>query len=446
MIVTMMWESGYQLIEKYTIEKVLGEGGFGITYLAKDDRGQKYAIKSLVSKVRSPQKLAEAKENFLKEAECLSHCIHPSIVRIEEVINTESLCCMVMEYIDGIDLASLVEQRGRLSETEALFYIYQVGEALNRVHQQGFLHRDVKPLNILIRKERSDAVLIDFGFAREFTQDRVEVHPEYGSRGFAPIEQYDLRSLRGAYTDVYGLAATLYALLTAEVPASATRRDRTLVKTQTDPLIPPKDLNPAICDRVNAAILKGLAFAPEHRPQSISAWLELLKSGRSLENSSVASQDISTSDPSSTSDTGLTSAVGIDYSHLRDLLAAGQWQEADRETEALMVRVSGRDREGRLKIQDVNNFPCRDLRILDRLWTEYSNGRFGFSVQRRIWHDREENYESFSDRIGWRSESNWLPYARLTFDANAPEGHLPSWGRRGRLWSFLAAKLKKCSL
>lgn len=436
----MAWQPGEQLLNKYTIESKLGKGGFGITYLARDDRNQPFAIKTLGRKARFSQQLAKYKEEFLKEADCLSRCIHPSIVRLEEVIDTESLCCMVLEYIDGTTLARLVKQKGRLSEREALFYTYQIADALRLVHEQGFLHRDVKPMNIVLRQERSDAVLIDFGLAREFAQDQVEIHHKQGSRGFAPLEQYDLRALRGAYTDVYGLAATLYSLLTAKVPPSASSRDRSWVKSQTDPLLPPQTLNPSVSDRVNTAILKGMALAPEHRPQSIDAWLELLQEPS---DSSTQPTDMTPAIPEIASS---ISAVGMDYTTLETLLAAGQWQEADRETEALLLRVAGREAEGRLNIEDVKHFPCRDLRTLDRLWTEHSNGHFGLSIQRQIWSETEEDYESFGDCLGWRRDNEWVSYADLTFDITAPLGHLPSWGRRGRLWSFLATRLKKCSL
>ncbi|MEB3830639.1 serine/threonine-protein kinase [Phormidium sp. CCY1219] len=440
----MAWKPGHALQNgRYVIEKVLGSGGFGITYLAKDNRGHSVAIKTLTPKARSPREFAEQKQAFLNEAECLAQCTHPSIVRVAEVVPDDSSCYLVMEYVEGTDLATLVETKGALPEWEALFYIHQIGDAIGLVHDRGFLHRDIKPLNIIVRKNRSDAVLIDFGFAHSFSQDRVEVHPEYGSRGFAPLEQYDLRSRRGAYSDVYSLAATLYALLTTEVPASATSRDRARMKDATDPLVPPQELNPHISDRVNAAILKGLALDPEHRPQSVKQWLYLLGTGTDADRAFMPPELLSGVDSSPTPP---ASAVGMDYSTLRDRLAAGEWQAADRETEALMVRVCGREADGKINIQDLKNFPCRDLRTIDKLWREYSDNRFGFSVQRQIWKAVEKNYEAFSDRVGWRQGQSWLPYGKLTFDSSAPEGHLPSWGRRGRFWPTLAAKIRDCSL
>lgn len=429
----MEWKTGDRL-GKYPISEILGEGGFGITYLAMDEKGDRVAIKVLKLKGLVPAKAAQYEKLLLKEAEFLSQCQHPSIVQVKDFFQSEGLWCMVMEYVEGIDLASLVEENGPLPESQALFYIYQIGEALNVIHQQGFLHRDVKPLNILIRQYRSDAVLIDFGFVQEFQDNQVDIHPEYGSGGFAPIEQYDLRSRRGAYTDVYGLAATLYALLTAKVPASATSRDRQIFKHKTDPLVPPKQRNTQISDRVNSAILKGLELQPENRTQSVAEWLKLL--GYILETDSNIGENPETNP--------WGSAVGMDYSQLQKLLAAGKWQEADRETEALMLAISGKEKTGRLTAPDLKNFPCRDLRLLDQLWVESSNGRFGFRVQNRIWQEVEQNYQTFSDRLGWRVANSWLPYSALTFNHAAPVGHLPSWGRRGRFWPFLAHRVREC--
>lgn len=177
---------------------------------------------------------------------------------------------MVMEYIDGEDLGTLVENHGVLSEEIALKYIQQIGEALTVVHNNGLLHRDIKPQNIMIRSGKSEAVLIDFGIAREFTPNLSKTHTKILSDGFAPIEQYDARAKRGAFTDVYALAATLYSLLTGELPTIAPMR---AIGTEIEEA---KKINSQISDRVNHAIIKGMEIKPENRPQSINEWLNLL--------------------------------------------------------------------------------------------------------------------------------------------------------------------------
>ncbi|NEO98057.1 MAG: GUN4 domain-containing protein [Symploca sp. SIO2E9] len=138
----------------------------------------------------------------------------------------------------------------------------------------------------------------------------------------------------------------------------------------------------------------------------------------------------------------LSSERGVNYTKLRDLLAGGEWKKADEETLAVMLQATSRETEGYLDIESIENFPCTDLRTIDQLWVEYSDGRFGFSVQKRIVqsvggepgkYDREI-YLKFAERVGWLvyekkwlvlREENWTDYPDLTFNPKAPEGHLP---------------------
>ena len=133
----------------------------------------------------------------------------------------------------------------------------------------------------------------------------------------------------------------------------------------------------------------------------------------------------------------LRSERGVDYTKLRDLLAAGNWKEADQETDKVMCQAAGRGSEGWLRVKDIDNFPYEDLRIINQLWLHYSDGKFGFSVQKEIYESlggtREYNEKVFVDfcaRVGWRKGGNWLNYSELTFNLNAPTAHLP-WRDRG---------------
>jgi hypothetical protein len=144
----------------------------------------------------------------------------------------------------------------------------------------------------------------------------------------------------------------------------------------------------------------------------------------------------------------------MDYRKLRDYLAQGKWKEADEETIRVMLAVAKREKEGWLDDKSIDNFPCADLRTIDQLWVKYSGGKFGFSVQKRIYQGfggtREHNsdiWEKFGDKVGWRKGGSWLYYRYITFDKKAPEGHLPvfdhDWGLGGSGWwgSFLASRL-----
>jgi hypothetical protein len=128
----------------------------------------------------------------------------------------------------------------------------------------------------------------------------------------------------------------------------------------------------------------------------------------------------------------LSSEVGVDYSHLQNLLAKGKWRKADEETWGAMLRVAGREEEGWLTVEDMQNFPSADLRTIDTLWEQHSNARFGLSVQLRIWESAGGDYTNFCDCVGWRVTGNWKYYDDLSFSIEAPEGHLPVIGWRRR--------------
>ncbi|MDJ0556724.1 MAG: GUN4 domain-containing protein [Microcoleaceae cyanobacterium MO_207.B10] len=126
------------------------------------------------------------------------------------------------------------------------------------------------------------------------------------------------------------------------------------------------------------------------------------------------------------------SEVGIDYNPLINLLAAGKWRKADELTWDILLQVTLREDEGWLRLTDIENFPCTDISTIDWLWEYYSNGLFGLNAQRRIWESVGGQYGDFCDRLGWRDGENWKYYDELSFNYEAPEGHLPViiWRRR----------------
>ncbi|MFM6455811.1 MAG: GUN4 domain-containing protein, partial [Planktothrix sp.] len=139
----------------------------------------------------------------------------------------------------------------------------------------------------------------------------------------------------------------------------------------------------------------------------------------------------------------LKSAKGVNYHKLEQLLKAGNWVESDHETARKILEVAGRTKERNLMDSDIDNFPCEDLRTIDQLWVTYSNGRFGFSVQKRIyqslggtWRYEEKVWEAFGDQVGWRVGGSWLDYKDYKFNLTAQEGHLPRGvGYDGRWWA-----------
>ncbi|MEH2253492.1 serine/threonine-protein kinase [Nostoc sp.] len=271
----MVWNAGKSLFGgRYIIENQLGEGGIGITYLARNQRNQLRVIKTLKEEILNhPAWILhrnKLRQDFRDEAVRLAVCHHPHIVQIETIFDEGNLPCMVMEYIEGEDLGQRLRRIGVLSEAEALLYIRQIGDALTLIHSKGLLHRDLKPRNIMIRIDKSEAVLIDFGIAREFIPNMIQRHTVYRTPGFAPPEQYESEAPRGEYIDIYALAATLYNLLTAVIPTSADDRRHNIN------LEPPQYFNPNISNRVNQAIMCGMDLESTYRPQSVQEWLDLL--------------------------------------------------------------------------------------------------------------------------------------------------------------------------
>ncbi|TAF98409.1 MAG: hypothetical protein EAZ45_20455 [Oscillatoriales cyanobacterium] len=232
-------------------------------------------------------------------------------------------------------------------------------------------------------------------------------------------------------------------MLTGELPFPSQFRKQNI------PLTPPKQHNSEISDRVNAAIIKGMELEPQNRPQSVQEWLDLLipqkvaldlGMAKKAETVQLNLLDLVIPKPAAAETTRVISAVGMDYYNLRDLLAAGKWKEADKETARVMLKVGGMERRRMLDVTSIDKFPCEDLRTIEQLWVKYSNGRFGFSVQNRIFQSlggtREYDnkiWEAFCERVGWRKkneeewQNQWLRYKDLTFSEKAPEAHLPVW-------------------
>jgi eukaryotic-like serine/threonine-protein kinase len=256
---------------KYTILQEIGRGGFGVTFKAMHHYlGQEVVMKTINERLRQHSDFPKFQRQFQDEARRLATCVHPHIVRVSDFFEEESLPYMVMEYIPGETLGAAFVLPGiPLPEIIAIHYIRQIGAALQVVHKNGLLHRDIKPDNIILRQGTQEVVLIDFGIAREFNHGAKQTHTGLVSEGYAPIEQYLTQALRTAATDVYGLAATLYALLTAQVPIPALLRDREKMPF-------PRDLQPHLSAAVNQAVIRGMAVETQFRPTTVAEWLELL--------------------------------------------------------------------------------------------------------------------------------------------------------------------------
>ena len=265
---------------RYVISRILGQGGFGITYLGYDEIEEKVvAIKEyfpsglavrntdrstlLAASSNNTTALANGVAKFCEEAEFLSrYGYHKNIVKIHDFFMENETAYMIMEYIDGVSLGVLVKQGGPLGMKELLELIVPVMDALSEIHRDNVLHRDISPSNILVTTERV-VKLIDFGAARAYSYEHSKSLSIILKGGYAPIEQYTRHGNQGPWTDVYALCATMYYCLTGRVPEQATDR------IENDYLIPPSEAGGEISRKQEEVLLHGMAFRSAERIQSV---------------------------------------------------------------------------------------------------------------------------------------------------------------------------------
>jgi len=273
--------AGYR-INEYNIERPLGGGGFGITYLARDSNLQlpvaikEYFPSDLVT--RGPDQSVQVRggstnehqeqydwglERFLDEARALATFRHPNIVRVLRYFRENGTAYIVMEYESGLSLKRWVPQNAPLSQRSLLSIIYPVLDGLEAVHKTGFLHRDIKPDNIYVRADGTP-VLLDFGAARRVTANRDMTN--IVSPGFAPFEQYHSHGNQGPWTDIYSLGAVMYWMTTGKKPIESAAR------VKNDTMLPASSL--AEVSVYGAALLDAIEWAmhpdESRRPQTVA--------------------------------------------------------------------------------------------------------------------------------------------------------------------------------
>lgn len=280
--------AGTVLNNRYIVGRVLGQGGFGITYVAFDTQLQaKVAVKeympsdmatrvegttvSVMMDTRA-EDFTYGAERFQEEARTLAKFIgHPNIAGVSSYFDQNDTSYFVMDYIEGVSFKSYIANNGgKVSVDETLNVMIPVLRALTAVHAEGFIHRDVTPDNIYISKD-GNVKLLDFGSARYSIGDKSKSLDVILKVGYAPKEQYIRRGRQGPYTDVYSCAACFYAALTGYLPPES------LERLDHDELVPVSQAGVEVPEWLDKAILKGLAVQPEDRFQSAAEFLDAIE-------------------------------------------------------------------------------------------------------------------------------------------------------------------------
>jgi serine/threonine protein kinase len=494
------------LRNRYQVVKFLGSGGFGRTFLAvdRDCMNVKCVVKQFSPSPdiqANSAALQKATQLFNQEAvQLLQLGEHPQIPRLLAYFEQEKYLYLVQEYIDGQDLRQELATTGAFSEQKIQQLLADLLPVLQFIHNKGVIHRDIKPGNIMRRRQDGKLMLIDFGVSKQATGTGLgKVGTTVGTAGFTPLEQ--MRGQAYPASDLYSLGVTCACLLTKCLPdADSSNEIYNALECRwmwREHLPPGTTISP----NLGQILDKLLQDLPKDRYKSATEVLHTLYSeistpsdlttatptpviinvsgdGEPLKDKGDRAKlledkpenlDEITAPPAVTLPPSishlqppsdfLVSAVAIDYSKLQHLLAAEKWKEADLETRILLLRVVGREQAGWLRAEDFQNMPCQDLYTMDRLWVNYSRGRFGFSVQKDIWESIKGKIENhytdwcrFGDKVGWRVQGNWLTYSQLTFNREAaPLGHLPAGGLDDTVlgkWDLvccsLAARLAEC--
>ena len=282
---------GTRLIGRYIIESVLGQGGFGITYLGIDElHEKKVAIKEFfpqgivtrnieykdtvtVTFVGEKDNYEKGKERFLKEARTMAKFSKDEgIVKALDFFEINNTAYIVMEYLEGITLKRYLRENQRIAPEDLIELLVPLIESLDEIHSQGMIHRDISPDNIMVLPD-GRIKLMDFGAARDYTEFGEKSLSIVLKPGYAPPEQYQTHGIQGPWTDIYALCATMYKCITGENPPDAIER------VMDDHLKKISAFGISVSPQIEKAIIKGMSIAANDRYQNVGDFCEDLYGG-----------------------------------------------------------------------------------------------------------------------------------------------------------------------
>ena len=272
--------AGVVIQERFVIEKLLGKGGFSAVYLVRDeqDGDKKYALKELIDHDR------QEKNKFAFECKVLKRLDHQALPHVHSVDENNDRTYMLMDYIEGPNLEELRRQQPekRFPLAQVFTLLAPIVDALTYLHNQvpPIIHRDIKPANIIVPTVSGKSMLVDFGIAKEYTSDSTTTAVRHCSPGYGAPEQYttgtDLR------TDVYGLAATIYTLLTGVTPVDSLLRATRIAGKSGDPLVPIQNIVPSLPIHVVDAIHRAMSISGDARFETVEEFWQVLRTPTSV--------------------------------------------------------------------------------------------------------------------------------------------------------------------
>lgn len=319
--------------QRYRVGRVLGEGGFGITYVGRDtvlnlkiaikefymagyvNRNHEASLTVFATLGTHQDTFTKNKEKFLSEARVLARFYEePGIVGVRDFCEENGTAYIIMDFLDGVTLKNYLDERKRLAPAEAIRLLMPVMRSLQHVHAEGVIHRDISPDNIMVLGD-GRTKLLDFGAAREVSQTDIKSLSVILKPGYAPEEQYRSRGRQGPWTDVYALAATLYRCIVGETPDDAMER------MYRDQLPAPADTEAACPAAISRVIMKGLAVRQPDRYQDMPAFLQDLEAALAApEDAAIAADALrGPAEPGPVLTRGPAAAPAADRTVLADL-------------------------------------------------------------------------------------------------------------------------------
>ncbi|MCC3582827.1 MAG: GUN4 domain-containing protein [Microcoleus sp. PH2017_29_MFU_D_A] len=477
---------GFNLLlrQRYRPIKLLGRGGFGKTFLAIDEdipSQPRCALKQFYFRDRDPVIFNKALELFHQEAVRLDELgKHAQIPTLLAAFEQEGHIYLVQEFIDGPTLKEELDQ-SVCDENQIWQLLQDLLPVLQFIHDKRVIHRDIKPENIIRRQSDNKLVLIDFGIAKLLTDSAIlRSATLIGSQDYIAPEQ--MRGKVFPASDLYSLGVTCIRLMTQVPPLDMydCKTERwwwreflpkgTSISAELGEILD-KLLQTHLCQRYSfaAEVLQDINAVLDIRQQNLVVPKKPIAQTLINTDNSPYFKALPTSEPPisptkttansaetlslsriSNLDSTMISAAGVDYTKLRDCLSTKKWKEADRETWAVMCQSLSLTPGIQLEISQIYKLPCEDLQIVDRLWLHYSQGRFGFSVQKEIYESVKGDYVRFCDRVNWQTYNSATASGQLKFTQQAPIGHLPSRSWVGGIqWlrhlDALSAKLTECN-